>query len=531
MKLWYEKSMSVLVVLLLLNLMLPVYAADTVKVEGGLVEGVAASGVTAYKGIPFAAPPIGKLRWKAPQPVVPWSGVLQANEFAPACPQQIYPNTASMNNDNIKEMSEDCLYLNIWTPEKSAAAKLPVMVWIHGGGFALGASSVSNYEGLELAKNGVVVVSIAYRLGAFGFLAHPELSAENQAGISGNYGLLDQIAALKWVKHNIAAFGGDSANVTIFGESAGGISVSMLCASPLAKGLFQHAISQSGGNFGPVKKVKGGNVYIQRLDGAQAQGLAFAQRMGAKSVAELRDMPAEKFLKDTEAVTMGGFWPICDGYVITDDQYKLYAQGKYNDVDVIIGTNSNEGAMFVPSANSEHLTGLLKQSFGSMAEQAQKVYPGTDDAVALQSVRNIFRDTVFAWPSWSWAKLQRKTGKSNVFVYYFDQQQPPMQQGTPLRSAIHTDEINYVFGNMVHNFNYKYTDADKKLSALMMKYWINFAKTGNPNKPGLPEWEQFKNSAGPVLGIRSGRVYMIPQPNLGQLEFLDKYFRSVRDSE
>lgn len=505
----------------------PVSTLASVQVEGGLVQGVGEDGITVYKGIPFAAPPTGDLRWKAPQPVIPWDGVLVADEFGSACPQIAFPSTSSMDN-SVGNMSEDCLYLNVWTPATSSTEQLPVMVWIHGGGFAIGAPSVPNYSGELLAQKGVVLVSIAYRLGALGFMAHPELSAENGRGVSGNYGLLDQIAGLRWVQNNIAAFGGDPGNVTIFGESAGGISVSMLCASPLAKGLFQRAISESGGSFGPVKERRGDG--IQSLQGAEKQGSDFAERMGARSLAELRAMSPEKFLQDPSA-NMGGFWPIGDGYVITEDQYTLYSNGQYNDVDVIIGTNSDEGALFAHGVNVEQHKALLQERFGPLADNALEVYPATNDAVALQSSRNIFRDALFAWHSWIWAKLQQETGKSNVYLYYFDQRRPPFQKGEPIEGAGHSDEINYVFGHVDHNPNFQYTDEDRQLSAIIMNYWVNFATTGNPNGEGLPEWTQFDDGENSVMYLKGTEPSSGPVPNRPQLEFMDEYFKWLRESE
>lgn len=499
-----------------------------VRVEGGMVQGITENGITIYKGIPFAAPPVGELRWKSPQPVIPWKNTLVADKFGPSCPQEPFPSNSSMDND-VGPMSEDCLYLNIWTPAKSSDEKLPVMVWIHGGGFAIGSSSIKSYDGKNFAKKGVILVSIAYRLGVLGFLSHPELSAENKQGISGNYGLLDQIAGLKWVQNNISAFGGDPKNITIFGESAGGISVSMLCASPLAKGLFQRAISESGGSFGPVNDIRGDGV--QTLKGAEKQGINFAKKMGAKSIADMRKMSPDKFLKDPEASSMGGFWPICDGSVIVDDQYKLYSAGKYNDVDVIIGTNSNEGGMFVSGFDVKKHKDSLKKTFGPLAKKALKVYPATDDLIARQSARNIFRDKIFAWPSWAWAKLQKKTGKSNVYVYYFDQPQPPRKTGKSLKNAGHADDINYVFGHVDNNFNFQYTAEDKKLSSLMMNYWVNFAKTGNPNQKDLPEWPQFDNGDNSVMYLRGNTSHSIPVPNRAQLEFMEEYFSELRKSE
>jgi para-nitrobenzyl esterase len=384
--------------------------AAPIKVEGGLVEGTAEEGITVYKGIPFAAPPTGNLRWRPPQPAKSWDGVFKADKYAPACPQiqfdiPIFPKV---------ETSEDCLYLNVWTPAQSPAENLPVMVWIYGGGFAMGSTSMPLYSGEQLAKMGVIVVSVAYRVGPLGFLAHPELTAESPQKVSGNYGLLDQIAGLQWVQRNIKAFGGDPGRVTIFGESAGGVSVSMLAASPLAKGLFHRAICESGGSFSPVRKEKEIGS-MQLLAGAESAGVEFAQRMGANSLAELRQISPEKWLKDP-AAQMGGCWPVVDGYVIVDDQYKLYEAGKYNDVPVLIGTNSDEGSMFARATTPEQYEKDTRERFGPFAEKVLELYPAKTQDQTLRAMANIFRDTFFAWPTWTWARLQSKTGTSKVFV-------------------------------------------------------------------------------------------------------------------
>lgn len=501
---------------------------NQVRVTGGVVQGVNENGITVFKGIPFAAPPVGKLRWQPPQPVVPWQGVLQADHFAAACPQLVSGNFASIDN-NMGTQSEDCLYLNIWTPalDKGAKAKLPVMVWIHGGGFAFGASSQSNWTGEKLAAKNVVLVSIAYRLGVFGFLAHPELSAENVHKVSGNYGLMDQQAALAWIQKNIAAFGGDPANVTIFGESAGGISVSMLCASPLSKGLFKRAISESGGAFGPVedKRLLG----MQSLKAAEQNGLALAKRLGATNVAALRQVPVKKILQD-QGSTMGANWPVCDGYVLLDDATKLYRQGRYNDVDILIGTNSNEGAMFLQ--NPVHKEDYLQYAnlFGTLKSQALTIYPGNTDTEALTSMRNIFMDTVFAWPTYTWARLQSMTGHSKVYVYYFDQTEPAHQTALKFDGAAHSDEINYVFGHVDKNFNFQYTDKDRALSTAVMDYWTNFARTGNPNGNGLPNWPRYEYGKDTVMYLNSGNLKAGSQPNLARMQFMDLFFAKLRSS-
>ena len=338
-----------------------VAAETTAKVEQGVLQGTTEAGLTVYRGVPFAAPPVGDLRWRAPEPAAKWAGVRPADKFAPQCVQSIPGIT----------ISEDCLYLNVWTPAKSASAKVPVLVWIYGGGFAVGGTAVPTYSGEVLAKKGVVLVSIAYRLGSLGFLAHPGLSAESPQHVSGNYGLLDMIAALQWIKKNIAAFGGDPNKVTIFGESAGGIAVSELCASPLAKGLIQGAISESGGSFGPARAAGMPGENMRLLATAEKDGLAFANNAGASSVAELRKLPAEKIL----AATRGLAWPNIDGYVIPTDQYTLYAAKQFNDVPVLIGYNSDEGASFSrDTAPKGYIDGVHKR-YGAFADSLLKAYP------------------------------------------------------------------------------------------------------------------------------------------------------------
>jgi para-nitrobenzyl esterase len=491
----------------------------TVKVEGGLVEGVAEDGLMVFKGIPFAAPPVGELRWKPPMPVISWEGVRQANEFAPQCPQsQFMPGAPEPLS------SEDCLYLNIWTPAASGDEKLPVMVWIHGGGFALGSTNAPMYYGDQLAHKGVVVVSIAYRLGPLGFMCHPELTAESELGISGNYGLLDQIEGLRWVQKNIDAFGGDPQNVTIFGESAGGISVSMLCASPLAKGLFNRAISESGGNFGPVEsgdRVDG----IQLMKSAEKIGLEFAKRMGAGTLEELRNLDPDAWKEDPLS-QMGGFWPVVDGYVLTGDQYELYEAGKFNDVDVIIGTNSDEGGMFVRPMDPGVYRENIRGRFGQFADRILELYPGDTEEETYTSQADIFRETVFAWPSWAWARLQSRTGNSNVYVYYFNQQQ---QSGlfSPIkpRGAGHGADISYVFKKLDPE---QVEEGDLELSEIMATYWTNFAKTGDPNGEGLPEWPGFRENNQQVLYLNS-EISLGPVPNLEQLKLMEEYFGYKRN--
>ena len=493
--------------------------AEPVRINGGLIEGTVEDGIAAYKGIPFAAPPTGELRWRAPQPVQSWDGVLDTSEFAPACPQ------APLNIPLLPkvETSEDCLYLNVWTPAQTAGEKLPVMVWIYGGGFVMGSTATPMYNGRRLAELGVVVVSVAYRVGPLGFLAHPDLTAESEGKVSGNYGLLDQIAGLKWVQRNITAFGGDPDCVTIFGESAGGISVSMLAASPLAKGLFHRAICQSGGSFAPPR-TKGEGHGIQFLAGAEEEGVAFAKRMGAETLAELRQIAPEKWAKDP-AAQMGGVWPVIDGYVIVGDQYKLYEAGKYSDVPVLIGTNSDEGSMFVRATSPEQYAETVRERLGPFAEKALELYPAKTRSQTFRAQADIVRDTAFGWPTWTWARLQSQTGTSDVYVYYFNQKMPSLLLSALLQSngAPHGSEISYVFRNVGQSLMSRATEADKALSETMAAYWTNFAKTGNPNGASLPQWPAFKPGEPTVLYL-NGQPHTGPVPNLEKLELIDEYF-------
>ncbi len=491
--------------------------AEPVRVEGGLVEGTVEDGITVYRGIPFAAPPVGDLRWRPPQPVESWEGVLRADSFAPACPQM------QLNFPGFPqgEMSEDCLYLNIWTPAESPDAKLPVMVWIYGGGFALGSTSMPTYNGAEISKKGVILVSVAYRVGPLGFLVHPELTAESENKTSGNYGLMDQIAGLEWVQRNIAAFGGDPDRVTIFGESAGGISVSMLAASPRTKGLFHGAISESGASFAPARTAREEDS-MQLLAGAEAAGVEFAERMGASSLAELRALDPAAWEEDP-AAQMGGFWPIIDGHAIADDQYVLYEEGMYNDVPVLIGTNSDEGSMFVRPTTPDQYVAGTRRRFGPFADRMLELYPAQTEAATHRALADIFRDAGFAWHTWAWARLQSETGKSKVFVYYFDQKQPASPFPMPFQSegAPHGSEIGYVFKQL--DPGRQWTDADRALSELMATYWTNFAKFGDPNGEGVPQWPVFEEGE-PTVMYLTGTPHTGPLPNREQLEAMDEYF-------
>lgn len=488
-----------------------------VKVDGGWIQGTVTPEMTVYKGIPFAAPPVGDLRWKAPQPVIPWEGVREATDYASG-PMQ--------GGNNPWGYSEDCLYLNVWSPAKSPKDKLPVMVWIYGGGFGGGTSADPLFDGTELAREGVIMVSTNYRVGKLGFLAHPELSAENPEGVSGNYGLLDQIAALQWVQRNIASFGGDPAKVTIFGESAGGIAVSMLCASPLAKGLFRGAICQSGGSFGPTRPTTYPGENMKKLSDAEADGVKIAESLGVGSLAELRALPAERFVG--RGLAPGGGWPVVDGYVIPDDQFRMYEKGQYNDVAVMAGYNSDEGASFSRNPDGKAHVQSLETRFGPYTEALLEAYP-LENGVVTKTGRDLMRDVAFGWHTWSWCRLQARTGKAKTFLYYFDQH-PDYPEDSPRYGfgSPHGQEIPYVFQHLDEE---RLMPTDRELSQVMGKYWTNFAKYGDPNGPGVPEWPAFDNADPRAMYLSGAVPYAGPVPDEKALEVVDEYFRWRRSPE
>ena len=491
-------------------------------VTGGRVTGVASDGVTSFKGIPIAAPPVGALRWRSPQPVKPWSGLKQASAFAPGCIQ----NAAFTGRFGAPPaLSEDCLYLNVWTPAKTPNDKLPVMVWIYGGAFTGGMTSIPTYDGTHLAQKGVVLVSVAYRLGAFGFLADHELTREN-GGSSGDFGLEDMIAGLQWVKSNIAKFGGDPSRVTIFGESAGGIAVSMLCASPAAKGLFQGAVSESGGNFGPARIDNGateGGVNMVTLQMAEVSGHQFLEKLGVHNIEAAHGLSADQIQASLEQGAPTRFWPVFDGKVLPRDQYELYQAGRFNDTPVLIGTNSDEGASFArPGVTKASFEDQVRAGYGKQAAAILAAYPHATDEEAMQSSRDLFRDSAFAWPTWAWASLQSQKGKGKAYVYYFDHKTARTPHGAP-----HASEIGYVF----HNLGGRGPAPEPEniaISDLMSAYWTNFAKTGNPNGPGLPEWPAFSASSQQVMYF-DGHPGARPLPNAGEIKAMDAYFAWRRE--
>ena len=486
-----------------------------------------ASGVLSFKGIPYAAAPVGDLRWRAPQAAPNFSGIKDAKSYAGKC-WAFVPGVAAAATPGV---SEDCLYLNVWTGAQATDEKRPVMVWLHGGGFLFGTSGDPRWEGGNLAKKGVIVVSINYRLGVFGFLGHPDLSTESAGQASGMYGLRDQVAALQWVKNNIAAFGGDPSNITVFGESAGAHAIGMLTTSPLAKGTFNKAIAESGAflesEFGP----------LPTKAAAEAKGLAFGAGLGVANLAALRAIPA---LQVAQAVSLNPavppFSPSIDGSVLPEDPYVRYQKGLQNDVPLLVGQNLQEGAIVfenralayvagVPPApatvSAAAFTTAATKVFG-VANMAQfaRYYPATTDAEAKTSSITLIGDLIIGAQTWAWAGLQKATGKSPVYSYLFKQ----VSAYNPV--PIHVSEVAYVFQTLPPKTVPVAVSAgaqDIALAETMASYWTNFAKTGNPNSAGLPNWPEYTGARGQVMGLSGAGAAAEPEPFTDRFTFLNSF--------
>jgi para-nitrobenzyl esterase len=496
--------------------LLPVVAAidEPVRIENGQISGTAGTSpeIRVFKGIPFATPPVGDLRWHAPKPAAKWDGVRAADKFSPVCIQTPYA-AGSVYAFPAQPLSEDCLYLNVWTGAKSAKERRPVMVWVYGGALTRGLGSLDLYNGEELAKKGVVLVTFNYRLGVFGFFAHPELTKESDRNASGDYGLLDQVAALEWVHKNIEAFGGDPKRVTIFGESAGSWSVNYLMASPLTRGLFQRVIGESGAVFQTMRT----------LAEAEQAGVKFAQSQGASSIRDLRAKPAADLLK----VGGAGAPTNVDGWFLPQDVYTTFAQGKQNDVPLLLGSNADEWKSLGPwpaSGTAQTFIDQTQRRFGSAADSFLKVYPAGSDEQAKESYYASNRDMTFGWQQRTWARMQTKTGKSKVFLYYFSRVQPGPESSR--YGAYHASEIVYAFHNLKVE-NRPWEDTDRKVSDAMSSYWVNFATTGDPNGKGLPKWPAYQEKSDMAMGL-GDKIEAIPTPHKAQLDFLDTYFASLR---
>jgi len=490
------------------------------KTADGVLEGVVSADgkVRTFKGIPYAAPPVGPLRWKPPQPVQPWAGVRKASEYGPRAMQGYIWDDMFFHDAG---PSEDCLYLNLWMPAKPAVAKLPVMVWIHGGGFIAGATSEPRQDGGNLSKLGVMVVSMNYRMGIFGFLAHPELTKESVHHASGNYGLLDQVAALEWVKKNIATFGGDPDNVTIFGESAGSWSVSALMASPLARGLFHRAIGESGALLSATHP-------LSSRAQAEAAGLKFvAAAFGTTSIDKLRELPAQRVLDAAWKEPRPDFHPDVDGYFLAEDPVATFAAGRQAQVALLAGWNRDEGNWrdFFEQAEPtvENYVARVRAKLGPDADAFLKAYPATSVAEAKRAAQDFGGDQFIAHSTWRWIEMQRRTGGSAVYRYQFDQPRPPPVGAPPGTEAlaVHSADIEFVF-NVLSSKNLPWGPDDFAVSDMMAAYWTNFAKNGDPNGPGLPRWPAYgPGGVRAVMHLRAQPV-VTTDDHRDRYEFLDR---------
>ncbi|HKV23923.1 MAG TPA: carboxylesterase/lipase family protein [Candidatus Acidoferrum sp.] len=491
--------------------------AKEVRTHAGVVKGkTSADGkVQIFEGIPYAAPPVGPLRWKDPQPVPSWKGVRKATEFGARCMQgNVFGDMVFRDSGP----SEDCLYLNVWTPKAEAGAKLPVMVWIYGGGFQAGATSEPRQDGEYLAHLGVVVVSMNYRLGIFGFFSHPELTKESPHHASGNYGLLDQTAALEWVRQNIAAFGGNPDKVTIFGESAGSFSVSAQMASPVSKNLIHGAIGESGAFFGRTLTAK-------PLAESEEAGAKWGASIGADSLEKLRAIGAKELLEDAmKDRNSFRFGPNIDGYFFPELPSEIYAKGEQAHVPLLAGWNHDEGnfhAFFGKEApTKENFVTKVDQMFGDKASEILKAFPADTDEQAQASAGLLATANFIGYGTWKWIEMQAKTGDAPVYRYEFDDAPPiPAAEGGS-RGAYHSSEIEFVFGALASK-HYPWRPEDYSLSKQMSAYWTNFAKTGNPNGDSLPEWPRYNPSNGAEVMHLAFTSHVEKDAQRAQYEVLD----------
>ena len=476
-----------------------------VKTANGLIEGSNDSGVLIFKGIPYAEPPVGELRWKEPRPVNNWDGVLKATKFAKRPMQAAIFSDMVFRSDGI---SEDCLYLNIWTPAKTNHDRLPVLVYFYGGGFIAGDGSEFRYDGESMARKGIVAVTVNYRLGVFGFLAHPELTKESPHHSSGNYGLMDQSEALHWVNRNIEFFGGDSSKLTIAGESAGSISVSAQMISPLSKKLITGAIGESGSILGTMP--------LRTLSEAEQIGIDFAKSIQANSLTQLRAIPAEKLLEASSRLRGIRFSITIDGYFLPKNPYEIFKEGEQAHIPLLVGWNSEEsnfyGILGREKPTLENFVSVVKILYGEYAEQILKVYHASNDEEVKQAATNLAGDRFIGFSTWKWFDMQCKTGGEPVYRYWYSRPRPalrseinatnidPKVSPSGTHGAVHSAEIEYAMGNLPTNRVYNWQPEDYKVSEIMQSFFANFIKTGDPNGFGVPGWPS---------AIDSGPVYIM----------------------
>lgn len=492
----------------------PAAISDPVKTDTGLISGTPGTtpDIRVFKGIPFAAPPVGPLRWQPPQPPAAWLGVRKADEFGPRCMQTV---PGARGGGPALAVSEDCLYVNVWTGAKSTTERRPVIVFAYGGGFTSGAGSEPRYDGEGLAKKGVVFVTFNYRLGVFGFFAHPELTDESDHKASGNYGFMDFISVLKWVQRNIENFGGDPKRVTIMGESAGAMMISGMVGSLEARGLFQRAIAESGAWMG---------LGIGRM---AERGPAEAEGKKLGSLADLRKKPADEMLRLGRSTGI-----IIDGWIIPEDLSTTFTQGHQNDVDVLVGSNQDEGTFFgggqrgaaTGSASQQFVTQARQRFSGDLLETYLRLYPADSDAEAAASSLNRVRDEM-SWHMRTWAKFQSKRGKSKAYWYYFTRV-PPVAPGQASRGATHTAELAYVFNNLIPP-TLPWSDTDRTLADALSSYWANFAANGDPNGKGLPLWPAFKDKTSERAMVLGDKVEATGGLESGRVVFFDAAYNEL----
>lgn len=501
-----------LTLLLQLSLVISAQKLPQAKVEQGILEGmILPSGIQNYRGIPFAQPPVGELRWKAPQPAKKWNGVRKADKFGSNAMQK--PVFGDMNF-RAPSMSEDCLYLNVWTPAKKPNEKLPVLVYFYGGGFVAGDGSENRYDGESLAEKGIVTVTLNYRLGIFGFFSHPELTKESPNHASGNYGLLDQNAALLWVKKNIAAFGGDPDKITIAGESAGSISVSAQMASPLSKNMIAGAIGQSGAMINPT-------LDAVPLADAEKNGVTFAAKINTTELSKLRAIPAEQLLEEASKPGVFNTRATVDGYFLPKLPSEIFAAGEQAKIPLLAGWTSAEipyqAFMYGQYPNPENYKKRVEDTYKEKVSEVLKLYPGNTEQQVIESATALASDNFIVYSTWKWLDQHRKVIKQPIFAYIFSKARPAMKSELgnakaglaggiikddgkkeenkmpePLKGASHASDIEYLLGNLATNEVYEWTSDDYKASEIAEDYLANFIKTGNPNGKGLAEWPMSK---------------------------------------
>jgi para-nitrobenzyl esterase len=485
-----------------------------IKTANGIVQGIIeTNGIRSFKGIPFAKPPVGDLRWKAPQPANKWDGVLKVDHFGPQAMQQ-YLFSDMIFRSNGK--SEDCLYLNVWAPATKAKEKLPVLVYFYGGGFRTGDGSEGRYDGESMAKKGIVAITVNYRLGVFGFMAHPELTKESADHASGNYGLMDQHAALLWVKKNIAAFGGDPDRVTIAGESAGSMSVSAQMASPLSKGLFRAAIAESGALLG--------NLSPTPLAAAEQAGVAFAKRIKAESLADLRKVPADSLLKWG---ANGRFSCTVDGYFLPQQPQEIFVAGKQMPVALLAGWNSAEGDYKSilgrnVAATPENYKAAIQRLYPDKAAEVLQQYPGASKEEIIQSGNALASDRFIAYSTWKLIDMHARTQKAPVYRYFYTRPRPKLAtEAEAPAGAVHSAEIEYAMGNLHYNKAYNWTPGDQKTSEVMQAFFANFIKAGNPNAAGLPVWDTVQGKGTNKVMIIDADTKAVPDNTVARYALMD----------